>query len=87
MGGEAWCLVADALKLFDSMVNPNEVPFTAMMEGLVLSGSVEEATKLFMKMHRRDVPIDMIAVSSILGACARAMEDGPNHDIVKNLLG
>ncbi|ONK65744.1 uncharacterized protein A4U43_C06F480 [Asparagus officinalis] len=79
--------VEEALRLFDSMANPNEVSFTAMMGGLVSSGSVEEAMRLFVRMHGRGIPIDPVAVSSILGACARANEEDPSHDVDKNLLG
>ncbi|KAJ6796299.1 pentatricopeptide repeat-containing protein-like [Iris pallida] len=78
--------VDDALKLFDSMANPNEVSFTAMMGGLVSSGSANWALRLFARMHRRQVAIDPIAVSSVLGACARAEEDR-DRDFDEILLG
>nr|UPT49693.1 pentatricopeptide repeat protein AaPPR1180 [Agave angustifolia] len=69
------------------MADPNEVSFTAMMGGLVLSGSVEEALKLFVRMHRRGIHIDPVAVSSIFGACARAKEVVQGHDFDENFLG
>nr|XP_019707243.1 pentatricopeptide repeat-containing protein At4g20770 [Elaeis guineensis] len=67
--------VSDAFEIFDAMARPNEVSYTAMMGGLVQSGSVEEAASLFGKMHRNVIPIDPVAVSSIVGACARAQDE------------
>ncbi|XP_072953978.1 pentatricopeptide repeat-containing protein At4g20770 [Typha angustifolia] len=63
--------IKDAIIKFDEMDSPNEVSFTAMMGGLMQSGSVEEALRLFAKMHKSRICIDPVAVSSVLGACAR----------------
>ncbi|WOL03379.1 hypothetical protein Cni_G12099 [Canna indica] len=72
----------DAIKMFDGIAEPNEVSLTAMMGCMVQGGSVEEAVKLFEKMHKSGIQIDPVAVSSVLGACARAEEeesDNPCH--------
>ncbi|XP_020109255.1 pentatricopeptide repeat-containing protein At4g20770-like [Ananas comosus] len=61
----------DAVKVFDEMAQPNEVSFTAMMGGLMQSGSVEKALRLFAKMHTSGIRVDPVAVSSVLGACTR----------------
>ncbi|KAF8691154.1 hypothetical protein HU200_040266 [Digitaria exilis] len=64
--------VADAVRMFDGMASPNEVSFTAMMGGLAQSGAVDEALRLFARMSRSGVRVDLVAVSSVLGACAQA---------------
>ncbi|KAJ0981289.1 hypothetical protein J5N97_009544 [Dioscorea zingiberensis] len=82
--------IQDAISVFDGMSQPNEVSFTAMMGGLMQSGSVDEALRLFGKMHRNGIRIDPVAVSSVLNVCARAEEDewedlDQNHGICGNL--
>ncbi|KAK8941022.1 Pentatricopeptide repeat-containing protein [Platanthera zijinensis] len=73
----------DAFRLFDEMLLPNEVSFTAIMGGLVQSGSTVEALTLFRRMHRNGVSVDQVAVSSVLGACAKTEGDisSANHVI------
>ncbi|XP_058105464.1 pentatricopeptide repeat-containing protein At4g20770 [Magnolia sinica] len=76
LGMYAKCgVIRDAIRIFDEMSLPNEVSCTSMMGGLAQTDHVEEALKMFGKMHRNGIPIDSVALSSILGVCARG-EDG-----------
>lgn len=61
-----------ALKLFDEMVQPDEVSFTSIIGGLTQLGSTGEAFKLFVKMHTLGICIDPVAISSVLSALACA---------------
>ncbi|RZR86993.1 hypothetical protein BHM03_00014299 [Ensete ventricosum] len=73
---------SDAVKVFDRISHPNEVSITAMMGCMMQSGSIEEAVRLFEMMHRSGIHIDPVAVSSVLGACARA--EGDELDIPRH---
>ncbi|KAJ1703875.1 hypothetical protein LUZ63_003654 [Rhynchospora breviuscula] len=68
--------VDHARRLFDEVIEPNEVSFTSIMSGFARTGSTSEAFKLFVKMHRLDICIDPVAISSVLGAfaCAECKE-------------
>ncbi|XP_020598922.1 pentatricopeptide repeat-containing protein At4g20770 [Phalaenopsis equestris] len=68
-------ILDDAVRLFDGMARPNEVSFTAIIGGLVQSGCIAEALRLFARMHKNGVLIDQVAVSSVLGACARTEDE------------
>ncbi|KAI0499021.1 hypothetical protein KFK09_019921 [Dendrobium nobile] len=70
----------DAKMLFDEMTRPNEVSFTAIIGGLVQSGCIAEALRFFARMHRNNVCIDQVAVSSVLGACAKTEEEAYSPD-------
>ncbi|CAN6464666.1 unnamed protein product [Victoria cruziana] len=70
MYAKCGCL-GDANKVFDGMTAPNEVACTALMSGLALSRHVDEAFQMFGKMQKNGVRIDAVALSSILGICAR----------------
>ncbi|KAF9608509.1 hypothetical protein IFM89_009875 [Coptis chinensis] len=61
----------EAVRAFDEMSNPNEVSFTSMIGGLAQNDHVDEALKMFCKMHWIGIRIDAVAFSSILGVCAR----------------
>ncbi|KAL5977273.1 hypothetical protein ACLOJK_021619 [Asimina triloba] len=69
--------VDDAIRTFDEMSLPNEVSFTSMMGGLAQTNCFHEALKVFNKMHRNGIRIDSVALSSVLGVCAK-IEDGEN---------
>ncbi|KAF6176926.1 hypothetical protein GIB67_027726 [Kingdonia uniflora] len=63
--------IDDAIRAFNELSQPNEVSFTAMMGGLAQTDRVNEAMKMFAKMHRNKIKVDGVAFSSILGVCAR----------------
>ncbi|OUZ99416.1 Pentatricopeptide repeat [Macleaya cordata] len=63
--------ISSAIRAFNEMSRPNEVSFTAMMGGLAQTDQIDEASQMFVKMHRRGIRIDQVAFSSILGVCAK----------------
>ncbi|XP_077242864.1 pentatricopeptide repeat (PPR) superfamily protein [Tasmannia lanceolata] len=63
--------IEGAIRVFDEMSQPNEVSCTSMMGGLADTDRVGEALKLFGKMHMNRVRIDSVALSSVLGVCAK----------------
>lgn len=65
----------EAIQIFDGMSQPNEVSCTSLMGGLSQTNRVEDALRMFGKMHRNAIRIDPVALSSILGVCAKC-EDG-----------
>lgn len=64
-------LIGDAVRVFDDMLEPNEVTFTALMNGLAQTDRVLEALQLFRLMLRKRIHIDSVSLSSIMGVCAR----------------
>lgn len=64
-------LLEDAIRVFDDMDEPNEVSFTALVGGLAQMDRVMEAFELFKVMLKKEVCIDSVLLSSVLGVCAR----------------
>ncbi|KAL6546281.1 hypothetical protein OROMI_022002 [Orobanche minor] len=64
--------IADAIVIFKALPERNEVSFTAMMEGLVESGCMNEAFDMFRLMHRERI-IDSVSLSSVLGFCSKTV--------------
>ncbi|KAF4402592.1 hypothetical protein G4B88_012377 [Cannabis sativa] len=64
-------LIRDAVQVFDYMIEPNEVTFTALMSGLAQTDRVLEALQLFRLMLRKGIDLDSVSLSSIMGVCAR----------------
>ncbi|PON87212.1 Pentatricopeptide repeat [Trema orientale] len=64
-------LIRDAVQVYDDMLEPNEVTFTALMSGLAQTDRVLEALELFRLMLRKGIHIDSVSLSSIFGVCAR----------------
>ncbi|KAF5200363.1 Pentatricopeptide repeat-containing protein [Thalictrum thalictroides] len=69
--------MGEAVRAFDQMSQPNEVSFTSMIGGLAQTEHVDEALRMFSKMHRKGIRIDPVAFSSILGVCARGEAGEP----------
>ncbi|XP_065853965.1 pentatricopeptide repeat-containing protein At4g20770 [Euphorbia lathyris] len=64
-------LVRDAIRLFEDMDEPNEVTFTAMMNGFTQADRIVEALEAFRLMCRKAIRIDSVSLSSVLGVCSR----------------
>ncbi|KAL5577825.1 hypothetical protein UlMin_019524 [Ulmus minor] len=63
--------IGDAVRVFDDMPEPNEVTFTALMSGLARTDRVLDALQMFRLMLRKEIHIDSVSLSSILGVCAK----------------
>ncbi|GMH07406.1 hypothetical protein Nepgr_009246 [Nepenthes gracilis] len=68
--------IADAVKAFADLQEPNEVSFTALIGGLGDTENVGEALEMFKLMHRTRICIDAISLSCILGICATGKSGG-----------
>nr|DAD43614.1 TPA_asm: hypothetical protein HUJ06_001844 [Nelumbo nucifera] len=71
-------IMEDAIEAFGEMSQPNEVAFTAIMGGLLQANRIEEALRMFTKMHQIGIQIDSVSISSILSVCARGGSGEPN---------
>ncbi|GLT70416.1 hypothetical protein SLA2020_424970 [Shorea laevis] len=82
-------LIADAIQVFGSMDEPNEVSFTAMVGGLAQMDRVLEALELFKLMCKKGIQIDSVSLSSVLGVCARDGygESDQNDSLLSNVHG
>ncbi|KAL8512845.1 hypothetical protein ACS0TY_019108 [Phlomoides rotata] len=67
--------IGDAIMVFKDLPEHNEVSFTAMMEGLVEAGRMDEAFDMFKLMHRERI-VDCVSLSSVLSACSKCEFDG-----------
>eukprot|EP01018_Ginkgo_biloba_P030859 Gb_11981 [translate_table: standard] len=68
----------DAHKLFDKIIEPNVVSWTAMIAGYAQHGRVEEALKLFCRMQQAGSMPNQYTFGSVLKGCANlaAAEQG-----------
>ncbi|XP_042477830.1 pentatricopeptide repeat-containing protein At4g20770 [Macadamia integrifolia] len=64
-------IINDAIQVFGEMCHPNEVSFTALMGGLAQTDHVDEALRMFTKMHKIGIRIDPVSLSGVLSVCAR----------------
>lgn len=70
----------DAFRVFEGIVEPNEVTFTTMMGGLSQTNQVKEALELFRLMLRKGICVDSVSLSTILGICAKGVSFGVCDD-------
>lgn len=64
--------IKDARALFDQMLSRDAISWTCIVQGYVKNGEINEGLKLFRKMVVEDkVKPDVVAVCSVLPACAR----------------
>ncbi|CAA0823778.1 Pentatricopeptide repeat-containing protein [Striga hermonthica] len=67
--------ILDAIMVFEDLPEHNEVSFTAMMEGLVGAGRLDEAFGIFRLIHGEGL-IDPVSISSVLGSvCSKSTVD------------
>ncbi|WCJ33270.1 Pentatricopeptide repeat (PPR) superfamily protein [Euphorbia peplus] len=78
-------VVRDAIRVFEDMDKPNEVTFTAMMNGLTQADRVVEAFQVFRLMRREGIRVDSVSLSSVLGLCSRGGGGGCGESALYDL--
>ncbi|XP_021293911.1 pentatricopeptide repeat-containing protein DOT4, chloroplastic [Herrania umbratica] len=75
-----------ALRVFEKMGERNVVSWTSMIAGYTRDGQSDGAIRLLQQMEREGVKLDVVAITSVLHACARSgsLENGKDvHDYIK----
>nr|ACD56662.1 putative pentatricopeptide [Gossypium arboreum] len=75
-----------ALRVFEKMGERNVVSWTSMIAGYTRDGRSDGAIKLLQQMEKEGVKLDVVAITSILHACARSgsLDNGKDvHDYIK----
>ncbi|KAE8722993.1 Pentatricopeptide repeat-containing protein DOT4 [Hibiscus syriacus] len=75
-----------ALRVFEKMGERNVVSWTSMIAGYTRDGRSDGAIRLLQQMEKEGVKLDLIAITSILHACARSgsLENGKDvHGYIK----
>ncbi|KAL4557415.1 hypothetical protein LXL04_035592 [Taraxacum kok-saghyz] len=62
--------LANAMSVFDEIVDPNEVSWTSLISCACQCGQNLEGLKIFSKSHKSAVKINEFACATVLGACA-----------------
>lgn len=71
----------DSLKVFEELINPDRVAWTAMLAGYAVHGLGKEAVELFENMVREGVEPDHVTFTHLLSACSHAglVKQGKNY--------
>ncbi|CDP12017.1 unnamed protein product [Coffea canephora] len=81
----------DARRIFDDLIEPDTVSWTAMISGYVHAGFPEEALELFEEMRSSGQVPDQVAFGTVINACVRLgrlddawrlFSDMPNKNVV-----
>ncbi|KAJ0747307.1 putative tetratricopeptide-like helical domain superfamily [Helianthus annuus] len=63
-------MLKNALSVFDSILDPNEVTWTSLVSCACQCGENLEGLKIFVRSHKAAVKVNEFACASVLGACA-----------------
>ncbi|CAA6660025.1 unnamed protein product [Spirodela intermedia] len=59
-------LISDARQLFDEMNERNTISFVTLIQGYVLGGEFDQATGLFLRLHREDLEFNPFVFTTVL---------------------
>ncbi|XP_024004488.1 pentatricopeptide repeat-containing protein At4g20770 [Eutrema salsugineum] len=80
-------MVDHGVRVFESLLEPNEVSFTAVINGLARENKVLEAVHMFRSMCEKGVQVDSVCLSNILSVSAQREECDSSNEIYRNVLG
>ncbi|XP_009133906.1 pentatricopeptide repeat-containing protein At4g20770 [Brassica rapa] len=80
-------MVEHGVRVFECFPEPNEVSFTAVINGLARENRVLEAVHMFRSMCEKGVKVDPVCLSNILRISAPGEECESLNEINRNVLG
>ncbi|CAH2078432.1 unnamed protein product [Thlaspi arvense] len=80
-------MVDHGVRVFESLSGPNEVSFTAVINGLAREDKVLEAVHMFRSMREKGVKVDSVCLSNILSISAPREECDSSNETYCNVMG
>ncbi|KAJ4912754.1 Pentatricopeptide repeat-containing protein [Raphanus sativus] len=80
-------MVDHGVRVFECLSEPNEVSFTAVINGLARENNVLEAVHMFRSMCEKGVRVDPVCLSNILSFSAPREGCDSSNEIYRNVLG
>lgn len=80
-------MVDYGVRVFECISEPNEVSFTAVINGLARENKVLEAVRMFRSMCEKGVQVDSVCLSNILSISAPGEECDSSSETYRNVLG